>query len=483
MSPAIGSFCSFVGALRRPSLLSLCLTLSAGLQAETDDFASLNARIATQQASLVDLEWNLDRSDLRLVEPMAQLARDHMRANQFDAADDVLDRSIQILRFNDGLYTPAQYDLLELSAQNHRNRGDWSRLNEQLDHMGWLYTEQFEGELAEQLDRLKWLGDFHLNGVFEDRPDQQIGHLRQATEINLTALDISRSHGRPLPERHIALLYDLVLKYHMEAQGVRWGGNQSYQLREVVPGSTFIDSRKWALRKRYIGGLRALEEIGELLQTGTPATAEALALVDLYLTDWKVMFNDAADPAADYQRIHGRLAAAGVPDDLLDAYFSRPVVLPERHFHSDVKTAVSARALASDRDAGTDYQLVEPSPRFPGFVRSPQDFNDQRLRSSNHWLTARVTADVVPGARHRRWLNGMLQTIQQGGDWSLPSGLDVADDGVLAELRPRLNQLRFRPMLKDGQPVSTTVSVEYFVPDPDIARYELMRAAPLVTLR
>ncbi|MFM1896444.1 MAG: hypothetical protein RLZZ385_1518 [Pseudomonadota bacterium] len=476
------SFSGFSRCLRfgiHPALFLLILAAVPSTPAIANDFAALNQTIAVHTSHLQTLEQVLDRSDQRLVEPLTSLALSHMQANQFDAADQVLDRSVQIVRFNEGLYSRRQYDLLQLSVENNRNRGNWTAVNRDLDHLQWLYTERFEGHVDEQLNRLIWLSDFHLRGVFEDSLVRQIAHLRDATDINQLALDISRGTDASRDLR-IQLLYDLVLKFHLETQGIRRGGSSGYEIRVLIPNSTFVDARKVGLQKRYVGGLRALQEIRALLQEDGLATPEALAMVELYLTDWKMLFNKTARPAADYAAVYGQLLAAGLPGDRIDAFFAAPAVLPSPRFHASLDAALNARQTA-ETAPGT-LRLLEPSPNFPGYVRQTGAASDALLADKD-WLAVRVTTRIDPEAKLSSWLGGSLQTVQGGGTVLALENLGVDDMEALYPVITHLEQIRFRPVVSAGMAVSTELTLEYLVPVPETARFELLKATALLTQR
>ena len=455
--------------------LTMLLTLLGTAPARANDFSVLSDSIAAQ---------SMDRSDHRLVEPLTSLARTHMRANQFDEAHQVLDRTIQILRFNEGLYTPAQYEVLQLIAENHRNRGNWSEANEDLEHLGWLYTSSFQGRVDEQLTRLIWLSDFHLAAIFEDQSANQVAHLKKATGINQLAVEIARQSDDAAPRLRMTLLYDLVLKYHMETQGIRGGGSSGYEIRVLTPNSASVQSRKTGVARRYRAGLDALEEIRTLLaaQPGG-ASAEARAMVDLYISDWNLLFNKSASAARDYEAIHQRMIAAGLPQDSVDELFARPAVLPATEFHSSLEAALSARHRQSaDGIASLPLRLLEPSPRFPGYVKHPRAGADDRLSGKN-WATLRVTSRIEPDARITRWLNGTLQTNPAGGEVLDVQALGEGSGQVMDAALAHLSQIRFRPVLQAGSAIPVDLTLDYIVPLPDTARFEMLRAAALLSLR
>lgn len=438
------------------------ISFSATLLA--NDFATLAEQIESRQSHLQSLEYQLDRSHPGLTEPLIGLARAHMAGNQFDEADAAVDRAIQIVRMNDGLFTPRQYDLLQLLVEIHHRRGNWSALNEDLEYIKWLYVENFDGSLTEQIQRLMWLSDFHMTATFEDSELRQIAHLKLATGLNKLAVDlVDSAPGVPLSLK-TGLKYELVLKYHMETQGIRRGGSTSYKIREFLPGSTFVDNRKTGLRKRYVYGLRQLEEIRDAVKATDNDNAEALAMINLHIADWNLLFNESKDPAGDYELIYQSFVDAEVDNEVLYAAFAEPVLLPRPALFTDLASALANQRVASENTVSDSHlTLLEPSVNFPGVVRHPSSASSRLNNPLTKWVSLRVSLDLDPGQKSSNWQNGSLRAHWGSGSNFNLARKDAIEDELENAVLDRIHEVRFRPAMPNGVARPCKLTVEYLI--------------------
>ncbi len=111
------------------SILLLCCAWAqaqenSGAESEpTADTTNFEALYDLQRAQtlLNGLEENFTQMDPRLSEPLMQVATQMMLLGRFDEAHRYLDRGMQIVRVNDGLYTRAQRPFLQKKIENFAN--------------------------------------------------------------------------------------------------------------------------------------------------------------------------------------------------------------------------------------------------------------------------------------------------------------------------------------------------------------------------
>lgn len=431
------------------------------LSTRASDFARLDAHIALQRETLEQLEDSLNRLHPDLVEPLTSLALAHMEANQFDEADALLDRTIQIVRVNHGLYHPLQFDLLQLEVENNRQRGNWEEVNQELDHLYWLYTNKFEGSLRDLVYRLGWLSERHLDGVVEDIIEHQGIHLRTATGINRLAVLLTAKYPVLPSGDRAELLYDLALKYHLEAQAIRRGGRTGYSLRELVVGSNLMEGRKEALARRYQLGLDVLAEIRQTLSAQEPSNILALAELDLKIADWKLLFNKAGDTRVLYRAAYDGLLAAGYTRDQLDSYFALPLPLPRRELLGDIAAVIQQGKPGLAGAGGSEsLLLVELHENLPGYVAGDISAHSKSYRAARR-MDIPVLCEITATGSEARLLN-MSPTVMLADN----SGMRVmASPEVLAKLSTRVTHrveaIQFRPALINGEAESARINLRY----------------------
>lgn len=443
-------------------LAALILALvSPGLPGS--DFHTLQLEIAAQRDVVRDLESRFNRVDHRLLEPLLSLARVQSEANRFDDAELTIDQALQVVRIRDGLYTPAQYPLLEQAVDNNIRRGSWYALSQDLEHLRWLYFDQFEGSVDDQVQRLMWLSSIYQLGAFRDLPHRRVEHLKGATGVNELAARLANQDEGLSLENRIQAMYALALQYQVEAKGILSGGEFSLSIRSHQPESGKVDRRKLALRKRYIYGLRLLKSIRDAIQLESPDDVEALIMADLGIADWHLQF-DRGEAFDHYSHIYQRMVEAGFPVDRIDTFFGRPVSLPRPTLALNLDDALADQQA----DASEPLTLLEKSSSFPGLVEQLLPGAIPRSSSVRRFdrIGARVSLEPRSGSRH--WLAGTYRTTL--GTATTVEILAPADgsgeaDQVphLKKLEKNLRELHFRPVLLNGELRSSDVAIQYLV--------------------
>lgn len=450
-------------------VLLLLLALWAGPalaadEADTDPQARTLAEFEAYGRQIQELELAVGRYDVTLVEPLMQQARLAMTLNDFSQASGLLDRTVQILRTSEGLYTPAQLPVLQLSIENDVRRGNWPAANDTLEHLYWLYVNKHRGIDAELIEELRALSAFHLEAVAADVEANQAFHFRKAHEISVVTVRAGIYLWGTKDIRLVPLYYDLVKQNYLQAVAVERGSKTGYELREVAPGSTWIRSRQVAMRGLYQGGMSHMRLVRQILASQPEPMPEAVAMADIYIADWQVLFA-REDAEQTYRNAYAALQEAGIDAAQIDTMFAAPQVLPVADFHGSVAAAIAARPtadMAADWATGTRDALLftEWSERFPNvqfpFPRAEYRFLDLEQRGA---ATLRIS--LAGMSKVSRWVNGRYVTRL-----SVPEALQVVSqtpEPVLDEatFEEKLHSLHFRPRLVGGEPTPVEGTLTY----------------------
>ncbi len=433
------------------SLLAVIFGVSTSVAQDTDT-AALHQELERSRQLVLSFETSTNQHDPRLSEPLLQLADDHMRLGEFVEAHNALDRGMQIVRINEGLYTRSQIPFVRKKIENFAQSRNWDAARSQLDHLLWLHrtkSRHLDSQLVEDFQALSAL---HLRGVTEDHYDYQSFHLRRSASASWLALTVGESLWGRTDSRLAPVIYDLVHQYHLQAAAVERGGRVAYELRQITPGSDWVRERVDAIRLYYLTGNRLLTQLRGIYQGSEPPDQEALAMADLYLADWQVLFSRNNDALESYQLAYQGLVEAGVETALMDAYFSKPTLLPVAAFHPRLSSALQARS----EEAQPPVQLAslatdalyfnEWSAAFPN-VRQPKEFSRRQPAASNFALFSFNIAGVTEISH---WMNGRRErevaSIQEA---TIVQPETVSEDEQEQLLR-RLDYLRFRPSLEEG---------------------------------
>lgn len=448
------------------SIVLIALASSAPLAlAQGKDPATLARELENSRAQLYELESHTNHLDPRLAEPLFHVAARLTDLGEFVEAHQTLDRAMQIVRINNGLYTRSQVPYLKAKIDNYARGQNWEGAREQMEHLLWLYRTK-SPVIDDTLVRdLTDLSDVHLEGVARDNMEFQSYHLRRAVAISWLALAAGESLWGQTDERLTPLLYGLVKQFHIHSAAIDRGGRVAYELRQIVPGSDWVRERVDAKRYYYYSGLRLLNRVKTIYERSEPSNREGLAMAHLYLADWQVLFERDAEALNNYQLAYEGLVDAGSDPGKLAQFFGHPTLVPETDFFPTLDEAMNARAssstpmpvLANSLDGDNTLYFSEWSPAFP-FVRPPSQQSVLQEPESNFALFS-FSLTGVPDVTH--WLDSRREkgfsTVQE------PRIVETrfnTEDEQKSLLR-RLRYLRFRPQLQDGLPQESDATLMY----------------------
>lgn len=406
------------------------------------------------QNHLLELEATHGRHDPILVEPLSTLAISSNQLGLYAEASSLLERALQIQRLNLGLFTSEQVPLHLHRMEIDRLAGDWGAVNESIDYLHWLLLKKnvIEGEIL--VDSLIRLAETHLQGVTNDAADQQARHYRQAFEMTYEALRIGEEFWEKSEPRRVNLYYSLVKQNFLQSVAVERGDDTAYALRAVIPGSKWVRPRDVVQARYYRAGLRLLDGIRNILAANTGANSESLAMVELYIADWHVLFDQEQSEAA-YEYAFERLLEANVDATQLDQLFSKPQILPVPVFHHTVSDAVREGPADNSRQRADPSSTATNALSFPIWTDAMSDISSPTTEAGGPGDQAQQS-EVLLRIRLNslnkisRWINGRYRTNR-----GVAAEFEVINPGTEADfdlqsLDDRVRLLHFRPRIADG---------------------------------
>ena len=452
--------------MSRLHMLLGCLALPASLALAQDAASPLSQaqEIEKARAALDVLATSHTRLDAHLLEPVADLANRLLQQGEYDEAHVLLDQAAQISRVVDGLYTMNQVPFLMSKAGNYANRNDWFHAEEQLDHLYWLLSREENIVDDDLIANLLQLTDLHLRGIAEDIVANQAHHFRAAVGPNRLALGVAQRYWGENDPRLAPILYKLVQQYYLQSKAVEIGGRTSSALRTYT-GTGLSKTRAESRMNNYYLGQILLLQIRDLFGNQPEPDIEGMALAELYLADWEVLFSNVEPALAAYERSFAGLQQAGIGPAELNTYFDAPVLLPAHQFYPTWSALVAANEPQTGAgDPSTVDAIVlrfqQRSPNLPFANSAPTGV---ALGEPDPDTTAAIFSFQLPGLEQiKLWNRGRLRTLVGTATnlrllhRALPASLDAE------ALREEVLEMRFRPKLIDGipQPVNATLRYE-----------------------
>ncbi len=441
------------------------LTMSSGLVfGQADDSLDSVDELVRARALLSARQDQFGAMDVSLIEPLEQLADQLIELRQFDEAHSMLDRAMQIARIEGGLYTEFQRPLLEKKIENYANRSDWDGARVSMNHLLWLYTNKSVKINEALIDDLMELSRVHLRAVAEDDVLFQGEHFRKSLQIKWLAIGVGETLWGPADERLVPIIYEQLSQLHLQTVALWAGGPTSYVLRQVAPGSEIMRVRTDVEEGFYLTGLGLINKLFTIYAQNESPSPEALAMVNVYLADWHILFDQPAEATATYSQAYQEFVTAGVDSDLLFEFFDKPQVIPDTEFYPSVEAAVTAHrakmVTPQDESDNSYLSFNEWSAALPN-VRNPiPDFSSEaRSVDSNFALFSFSLAGVNKVSRwysHR--FSSTVNMIEQAE--LLSHYFDPASEQEL-ELLEKLNSLTFRPRIVDGEPRQASGILKY----------------------
>jgi hypothetical protein len=448
-------------------LYLICLlNLSSGLSAQTVYSPELENQLQATRSILAQLQDEIGGNDIRLLESLEQLADRLMSLNQYAEAHDALDRAQQLVRVNDGLYTSKQVPFLGKKIDNFVNWGDWGSAQTLIEHLFWLSTRKIKNADGRLVESLMHLSDIHLRGVAEDIEENQTQHFFDAAIQTRLALNIAQEIWSRNDPRLAPVLYNQLKLYYFQSVAIDRGGRAGYGLRQIANGRERILRREESLEIFYRNGLQLLAQLKGIYALSEPVQLEQLAMADLYLADWQLLFSKRGEALRSYQLAFKLFTEAGVNNDQLSTFFGQLVVLPELTFYENVLEAIVHREQGSETglreitvDASQMLSFSEWSSAFPN-IRRPGGFPNQDGLESNAALIsfsltglhgASITSELLVISALGAMQN--IELVQK------PDSVEVKEE----ELFKKLNSLRFRPKLVEGVPQDASGVLKYLL--------------------
>lgn len=451
----------------KPSTLFKSLLLLTGLCGFGPLYAQVTVdpddTLAMALQDLQSLEVEVSNTDPRLAEPLFQLAREFRDSGRYADAHAALDRGQQIIRMNEGLYTQAQIPYIQEKIDNYADWQQWGDARTLQDHLLWLHRSKTRYITADLIADFMKLSRLHLRGISEDSLEFQAFHFRRASAANWLALAAGERLWGSLDTKLVPILYELVKQHHLQAEAIAMGGRTSYELRQIVPGADLVRDRSVMRAMFYQTGRRLLSQIREIYAEATPVNLEAVAMANLYLADWDVVFDNPRPALRSYEVAYRNLALADVDQLQRERFFASPSLLPEKAFYASLQEAEQARVpdiageISHLDNAQASLYFAEWSPSFP-HVRAPYQQHGSQL-DSNFALFSFNLSGVTEMSR---WLNrDSVQTFGELLDVTLLKPDVPASSGMEEEFRRRLERLHFRPRLENGLPIETEATLLY----------------------
>jgi hypothetical protein len=437
--------------MNTPKAISLAVMLglvvvaphAIAADAETQSESAIQRSLRLQEqidlinAEIEALESEFGPYDRSLLESLRSLTDIMLEIEDYEQADDILERRLQLVRVTEGPQSLNQLPLMEELITNDIHRGDWESVTDRFDSLYWLKSQDPEVDPLTILQARDDVIDWQLQAVYLVEKNRRINAFRDAREL---IRQNTRLAEDTFAQDSLELVYWLYREAVLQSQLL------SLLLAEDELG---VDARDQILlvetrsAESYLReGLNLVKRIREIAAAAGDLEAEAMAMV--YEADFQILLDLGTAPAL-YREAMDKMLEAGLSQATVDGFFQRPVVLPAPEFHASLADAIAYQD-------GYGYQLI------PG-----RDGDADRV----HLGTFIAWSDSLPIARRpalpeqARVLDEALQleeleiefTLNSRGYTRNPDILEASTEQarIRRKAREALKDVKFRPWFVDGR--------------------------------
>jgi hypothetical protein len=474
--------------LRLCSVMSICIALSLTSSAD-----SQSAEEADPQIQLSELERlrdvlnsSLETSgayDTELIQPMSNLTEALISVEGYEEANALLEQQIQVLRINDGLYTPSQIELVKQQLDVLAFEKNWDQIFDRMSYLTLILERSDNMAVTDRLAHLKELGNWSRLLLARGPRIQEPIYLLQLQALEEMALELGKESMAPGPElqqliyeRSLAELYialgivattDTSRELMSRSEGIHTPDHRRNQVLTTVSDietafgsrtSTVIERAHRTAMSRHQQMILSLADSSgtagdEALEALAESDPEQAAMIHMFIGDSVLLRQQyelrmgshigpqrgssaAGSAAGDDRTAWTLLLEAGHTEQALNDYFSCPALLPSGNFDGRL-TGIPSKCTTDEQTGGLllpDVAVVRDG--VPGLRY--ENLSETGLISTPDGTMATLIFNIG--------MNGQADRIDITA--SLPDNVSSRIQGKTA-----LETLQFRPALRDGRPV------------------------------
>lgn len=448
--------------------LSCCLSIAV-LQpcaAQTDGSSLIRSREfieeqARLQAIIVEIESDSGPYNPALLEPLDSLVELQINAGDFEAVESIQNRQLQLMRAERGLDHYDNILLVRSIIENQIRLGKWVEVSDNLEHIRYLQSVNRDLDEEGLVDAIRDQAQWHLLRVYLDEARLRARNLLRYREYHEEVEDILEQQYGDDSLEMVPVLYQQALSlFHVVSalnsenslsgdmlDGViRKDGIGKLQLHNprfqssvnglfgpnsfvpVVDGDGIIG-------ESYLrDALSKIDDIRDILEINDEA--EALAMANLYYGDFQLLLNRGTGRRS-YRKSREMLIESGIPESVVEAYFSQPQIIPQSQFYFKLEQAQAAAELR--RETPFDANAVHLG-RFVALEQAAPGVE----------MPALAASQGIPMPEH---VVLMSFTINTRGDVSSVKTIDAESEESTVRRRAvrAVRQLRFRPSIIEGK--------------------------------
>ncbi len=367
--------------------LLFCLTGNSVFSAEEELSRVKISTEYTRQVNLYVQELeNLERRfgpyDRSLLEPLDALISLHSSVDDFAEINSLLRRQLQLVHVTEGPNAFSQLPILESLISNNLEIKNFESVTNNFENRQYVFLQNPDSTVEQKLASMDDLRNWYLTAFNLDTKQNRLPYFMKSRSLLQQMLVVASDAYEGQEERIVPFLYREALeKYYLmtlltSVDELGYDANDFIFVPERIQPMTYLRQ-----------GYEVVKDISDIIRLNGDKEAEGMAMV--YEADYQMLLGLGL-ARRTYQRAMDLFAEAGVQEQKIIDFFSRPIVIPAREYYTSIDDAMSAQVadgyLYTEGEDGEDpkihlgnYTAWNESVPFTPMPNSPNMLSDIEL--------------------------------------------------------------------------------------------------------
>ncbi len=321
--------------------LLFCLTGHSVFSAEEELSRVRISTEYTRQVNLYEQELeNLERSfgpyDRSLLEPLDALISLHSSVDDFEEINSLLGRQLQLVHVTEGPNAFSQLPILESLIRNNLEIKNFESVTNNFENRQYVFLQNPDSTVEQKLASMDDLRNWYLTAFNLDNKQNRLPYFMKSRGLLQQMLAVASDAYEEKEERMVPLLYKEALeKYYLmtllnSVDELGSDANDAIFVPERIQPMTYLRQ-----------GYEMVKDISDIVRLNGDKEAEGMATV--YEADYQMLLGLGL-ARRTYQRAMDLFAEAGVQEQKIIDFFSRPTVIPTHEYYTSIDDAMSAQA-------------------------------------------------------------------------------------------------------------------------------------------
>ena len=282
------------------------------------------------------LERRFGPYDRSLLEPLDALITLHSSVDDFAEINSLLGRQLQLVHVTEGPNAFSQLPILESLIRNNLEIKNFESVTNNFENRQYVFLQNPDSTVEQKLASMDDLRNWYLTAFNLDNKQNRLPYFMKSRSLLQQMLAVASDAYEEKEERMVPLLYKEALeKYYLmtllnSVDELGSDANDFIFVPERIQPMTYLRQ-----------GYEMVKDISDIVRLNGDKEAEGMATV--YEADYQMLLGLGL-ARRTYQRAMDLFAEAGVQEQKIIDFFSRPTVIPAHEYYTSIDDAMSAQA-------------------------------------------------------------------------------------------------------------------------------------------